>query len=75
MQYHAEADRQTLVRSYPKLTDVSADLRTLAQNGWQVEDVEHPDTTHPWLVPICILRRVSTRHRYRVTYVRRRPTS
>ena len=65
------AGAQTLVRFYPKLTDVSADLGTLSNSGWQVEGVEHPLTTRPLHLPICILRRVSKRHRYRVTYVRR----
>ena len=56
--------------TYPKLTDVGADLRLLASIGWTVERIDHPLTTRPLRLPICILRCVSKRHRYRVTYVR-----
>ena len=68
---HPSTD-ETLVRFYPRLADVGADLGTLSSSGWRVDGVQHPLDTRPLHLPICILRRVSKRHRYRVTYVRHR---
>ncbi len=67
-----DSEAQTLVRFYPKLTDVGVALRLLGSIGWRVETIEHPDNSRLLRLPICILRGVSQRHRYRVTYVRRR---
>jgi hypothetical protein len=68
----ADFEEPTLLKSYTSIRDLSTDYKLKTRLGWKVAHIMAPDPAPRPGLPVCILRRVSQRHRYRVIYVRRR---
>jgi len=67
-----DSEDPTLLRNYPSIREFAADYKVKTRLGWKVVRVVAPEEPRRPGLPLCVLRRFSTRYQYRVVFVRKR---